>query len=385
MIRGWYILLVALILLVAPAEIARAGFGISPPYVQNTRLTPGSEYTQTITIVRGDPVDDLRAEITYNLPGFSEWVTIDRGTEFVLPRGQAQVPIQVTVRVPEDAELDTYRGTMRIRTIPADPTSGVSIALGAQIDVELGVDDEIRDFIVQRVRLSEVEEPRRRWWLTFPGKTRFAMNIENTGNVPVAPTTVVFDVYDKRGSVLLSSIESTNRMELVEPFALSQVTAELPNWLPPSGYLVRYKILLDDELKRSGELTLSVLPEGTIDGYSGYGFVGLSLRDKLTLILPPIVLLILIGAGLLVLRLTTRRRRPPRTAVPDDRDEPPYEQHHAPRRPMPHDHGPPRGHPPVRRAAPQRPQAPPPRHHPPRPEQARPHGVVDLSRRRERP
>jgi hypothetical protein len=371
-------------IVLASAEVAHAGFGISPPYVKNTRLTQGSTYTQTITIVRGDAVDDLRAEVTYNMPGFSDWVTIDRGTEFVLPKGQQQVPIQVTVTVPEDAEFDTYRGSMRIRTIPADPSSGVSIALGAQIDVEIRVVDQIRDFTVQRVELSETEEPRRRWWLTFPGKTRFAMNIENTGNAPVAPTTVSFDVYDKRGSVLLSSVESTNRMELVDPFELRRVVAELPNWLPPSGYLVRYEIFLEDELKRSGELTLSVLPEGTLEGYSGYGFTGLSLRDKLTLILPPVVLLVLLIVGLGVLRFVARgRRRPPQDETPP----PPPPGHAPPRAPHPYrgahqpqgppGHAPPR--PPVRRPAPPRPPQPP-HGAPPRPQP--PSDVVDLSRRR---
>jgi hypothetical protein len=268
-------------------NVVYAGFGITPPYVRNDKLTQGSTFTQEIILVRGDPIDDLKAEVTINVPEIKDWFTIDKGNSFLLPAGAKQVPMKITVHVPQNAEYKRYRGSIRIRTLSPDPASGVSIALGAQIDVDLRVVDEIRDFEVKRVQISETEEPRTFWWLEFPGKIQFMMGIENTGNAKTAPSKVQLDIYDRRGNVVLETIYNTNDIEEVLPFETRDVYAYLPTRLPPGAYLVKYSIFrFEDEVKRSGELTLSVLPKGTLSGYSGYSFDGLSFSDKLTIIIP---------------------------------------------------------------------------------------------------
>ena len=294
-----HITLIALMCFIS-LDVAYAGFGITPPYVRNDRLTQGSEYTQKIILVRGDPVEDLKAEITINVPGIDDWFFIDRGTEFILPKGQTQVPMNVTVRVPDNAPFEQFKGSIRVKTVSPDLRSGVSIALGAQIDVDLQIVDEIFDFEVRRVQLFETEQPRSFWWLDYPGRIKFAMKVKNTGNAPVAPTRVKFDIYDKRGSTILETTENTNTISKVKAFESTPVEAFLPTKLPPGAYLVKYSIYLKDEVKRQGELTLSVLPEGTIDGYQGYGFGGLSITDKLSIIVPPVVLLIGIIAAMLI-------------------------------------------------------------------------------------
>jgi hypothetical protein len=308
----------AICFFILDAGVVHAGFGITPPYVRNDKLTQGSTYTQEIILVRGDPVDDLKAEITLNVPGIEDWITIDRGNEFLLPAGSKQVPMKVTISVPEDAAYERYQGTIRIRTLSPDPASGVSIALGAQIDVDLRIVDEIRDFEVKRVQISEAEEPRRLWWLEFPGKIQFSMGIENTGNAPTAPSRVQLDIYDRRGNVVLETSYNTNQIEEVLPFETRDTVAFLPTKLPPGAYLVKYSIYrFEDEVKRSGELTLSVLPEGALAGYVGYGFEGLSFSDKLTIIIPAgllLLLVVIIGILMVVRKKNTKRhkRQPPK-------------------------------------------------------------------------
>jgi hypothetical protein len=308
------------------ANHALAGFGITPPYVRNDKLTQGSTFTQEIILVRGDPVEDLKAEITLNVPGIEDWISIDRGNEFLLPAGEKQVPIQITVRVPQNAAYERHQGSIRIRTLSPDPASGVSIALGAQIDVDVRVVDEIRDFEVKRVNIGEAEEPQRFWWFEYPGKITFSMGIENTGNAPVAPSRVQLDIYDKRGNVVLETTYNSNDIETVLPFETREVYAYLPTRLPPGAYLVNYSIMrFEDEVKRSGELTLSILPKGTLTGYAGYGIEGLSTGDLLSIIIPgALVALGLIGATIILnLRRKHRsRRRAARAARQrDPRDE----------------------------------------------------------------
>lgn len=302
----------AFVLVLVDGSTAYAGFGITPPYLRNDKLTQGSTFTQEILLVRGDPVEDLKAEITLNVPGIENWITIDKGNEFLLPKGVQQVPIEITIRVPQDATFDRHQGSIRIRTLSPDPASGVSIALGAQIDVDLRVVDEIRDFEVKRVEISEAEEPKKVWWFEYPGKITFTMGIENTGNAPTAPSTVQLDIYDKRGNVVLESTHNSNTIDNVLPFETKEVKAYLPTRLPPGAYLVKYSIMrFEGEIKRSGELTLSILPRGTLTGYAGYGIEGLSTQDLLTIIIPGAVIALgLLGAAIILnVRRKNRARR----------------------------------------------------------------------------
>ena len=45
--------------------------------------TQNSHYEQVITLVRSDPTEDLQAKVTINVPGANDWISIDRGTQFI--------------------------------------------------------------------------------------------------------------------------------------------------------------------------------------------------------------------------------------------------------------------------------------------------------------
>jgi hypothetical protein len=214
----------------------------------------------------------------------------------------------VRVKVPDDAEFKNYTGKIRIKTgAPDDSVSGgaVSISLGAQVDINLNViDKEIFDFRVRRINISDLNEGHKFAWLYFPGKIEFKMLLENIGNVNVAPTKVQFRIFDSSGTVLLEETKHTNRIKKIAPYATEEVLAELPTRLPSGSYLARYQIFNGDEVKQEGEVTLSVLPYGTLQT-AGYGFFGLSLPHKISVILPVLTLLFIISA----LFYSQRKRR----------------------------------------------------------------------------
>jgi len=81
-------------------------------------------------------------------------------------------------------------------------------------------------------------------------------------------------------------------------FDTKDVVAEIPTRLPAGSYLARYAVYNGEEKKQEGELNLSVLPYGTLEGDTGYGFMGLSIGDKATIVLP--ILLVLIIAIILI-------------------------------------------------------------------------------------
>ncbi len=296
---------------------ASAGFGITPPYVRNDRLTRGTVYEQRITLVRSDPIDELKAEISMNIPGVEAWFSVDKGNQFILPAGETQVPIVISVRVPADAEYMKHQGTIRIRTSSSgeQPSGGVSIALGAQIDVAIEVVDKIYDFNVRRIRTADLEEGRTKWGLFFPAKIRFFMTIENTGNAVFGPTQVRLDIYDTQVEQLLETTVNTNKIEQIDPFAIKEILAEIPTRLPAGRYTAKYTIYKNDEVAQQNQINLSIAAIGAVQGYTGYGFEGLSTADKTKVAIvvgtPLLVLMILIA--ILIIR---RRRRARGAPVP---------------------------------------------------------------------
>lgn len=312
-----FVTLLLLVVFFAAFRTAFAGFGITPPYVNNDRLTRGTVYEQRITLVRSDPDSDQKAEISMNIPGVESWFIVDRGTTFILPKGETQVPIIISVHVPADAEYTRHQGTIRIRTSSTGADgggAGVSIALGAQIDVDIKVVDKIYDFEVRRIRSADVEESRRKWGLVFPAKIRFFMTIENTGNAVYGPTKVKFDIYDSEVEQLMETTYSTNKMEQIEPFAVKEILAELPTRLHVGRYTAKYTIYKGEEIAQQNQINLSIAAIGAVQGYSGYGFDGLSTSDKFKVAAVFAIPLILILVLFTILGVRRRRMRARRVA-----------------------------------------------------------------------
>lgn len=274
---------------------ALAGFGITPPYLRNTSLTRNSIYEQQILMVRGDANTAQKAEIVIDAPEVEDWITVVEGDEIKLPRGVQKVPMTLRVEVPDDAEFKDYRGAIRIQTLPDDgqvSAGTVSISLGAIVDINLSViDKEIRDFRVRRISVPDLNVGKKVAWLFYPGKIRFQMMLENTGNVDIAPSKVAFRIFDRTGKVLLEETENKGKIETIEPYGTETVTAEIPTRLPEGSYIARYKIYNDDEVKQEGDLSLNILPEGSVQ-VAGFGFAGLSIPHKVSILLPIFAVLI---------------------------------------------------------------------------------------------
>lgn len=278
-------------------EIAQAGFGITPPYVRNTSLTRNSTYEQQILLVRGNPDVPLKAQIVIDAPEIQDWIEIVEGQGIPLPRGVQKIPIIVRVKVPKDAEFKEYTGVIRIKTVPDDnqvAEGAVSISLGAQVDINLTViDREIKDFRVRKISVSDLNEGRKLAWLYFPGKVKFGMMIENTGNIDVAPSKVELRIFDFSGSVLLQETTHLGRLAKTAPYATGDIVAAVPTRLQAGNYIARYRIFNDEEIKQEGEVNLSILPYGTLQE-AGFGFSGLSIAHKVSVLLPVFIILILL-------------------------------------------------------------------------------------------
>lgn len=272
-----------------------AGFGITPPYVRNTSLTRNSTYEQQILLVRSDTNVAQRAEISIDAPEIQDWIEVVEGENIRMPEGVQKVPMTVRISVPPDAEFKDYEGAIRIRTLPDDgqvTPGAVSISLGALVDIDLSViDREIRDFRVRKISVSDLNEGSKFAWLFFPGKIRFDMMIENTGNIDISPSRVEFRIFDRAGKVLLEETENIGSIPTIPPYGTETVTAELPTRLPAGAYVARYRVYNDEDVKQEGDLSLNVLPAGSLET-AGFGFVGLSMAHKISVLLPIFSLMI---------------------------------------------------------------------------------------------
>ncbi len=253
-----------------------AGFGISPPYVKNTHLIPGSVYEQEISLLRSSAESDMQAIVSIDAPEISEWLTIDKGNRFLLPKDQLRVQMKVRVSVPSNADIGTYEGAINIKVAPLEEKGeGVSVALGARVDISLNITNEtISDFVVRNVVIPNFEEldwPWNSWLLRrFFYKARVHATIENTGNSKVAPSRILLDIFDITEKNLLES-SYDNSLEKIEPFSTKEIIAAFPTKLSAAQYWARVKIYKDEAVIGSYKYAFTIAKKGEL-GTNNLGF-----------------------------------------------------------------------------------------------------------------
>ena len=238
------ILLIVLGLSLLTTTAVWAAFGFSPGAVKNEHLFPGSHFEQAITFSRDTPEGDLRMEVTIDAPEIKDWLSIDRGLSFIFPDGKQQIPMIVSVDVPKDAAYGKYKGFIRVKAIPTGERreGAVAVIVGGDVRIDLTVtEEEFSDF---RVRTFDVTG--------IAGKSvKVSVNLENLGNVPVAPSKVHLKVYDEYFNLLYSG-EASN-LEKVAAFMVGTTLAEFPFPLEKGYYWGEVEIYKGEEVVQSGK------------------------------------------------------------------------------------------------------------------------------------
>jgi len=278
MLRKITFLLLLLVGITVCPSFVHAGFGISPPYVKtNKPIFPGSKFKQKITLLRSTANNEMQAEVTINAPEIESWINIPQGEVFDLPKDSLKIPMIVEINVPKNAEIGKYKGYINIRIVPKKENSGggVAIALGARIDVELTVTNEtFVDFNIRNVEIPAFEELSKPWsWKIFSMffyKVKVLMKIENKGNVKVAPSKVVLDVYDISNKLLLAKYEDKH-IKKVDPFITDFTSASFPTKLSAGQYWGKVKIYNDNDIIYKDEIAFTVHHHGQLKGGTKLG------------------------------------------------------------------------------------------------------------------
>lgn len=253
-------------------KFALAGFGISPPYIKNDHIIPGSTFEQTITLLRSSAEEDLQAEVLIDAPEVEPWIKVDKGLKFIMPKGELRVPMKVKVSVPKGADVGRYQGHMNVKVSPVTENNqpGVSVALGARIEIDLTLTNEsLSDFIMRLVTIPDLEELTPPWnwkyikWFFY--RIKVAMNVENTGNTKVAPTKVLLDIYDLTERNLLESTYDKS-LSKVDPFSMKEITASFPTNLKAGQYWGKVKVYKGDQVINTYKLAFTIHPAGALGG-----------------------------------------------------------------------------------------------------------------------
>ncbi|HAM89016.1 MAG: hypothetical protein US83_C0002G0116 [Candidatus Falkowbacteria bacterium GW2011_GWC2_38_22] len=255
----------------ACAQNAQAGFGISPPYVKTIKpIFPGSHYEQTITLLRSSADEDLEAIVKVNAPEIADWISIDKGDVFDLPKNELKIPMVVLIDVPSSAEIGNYQGYINIQVSPKGQGTGggVAIALGARVDVDLNITKEaFLDFTIRKFDIPDIEMLSKPWsypiFSRFFYKVKAEITVKNTGNVKVAPTKATLEVYDLNKEILLEA-GTDKKIPKVEPFETKTVIAAFPTKLSQGQYWGKIRVYKDDEVVYKDETIFLVNDPGTL-------------------------------------------------------------------------------------------------------------------------
>jgi len=207
----------------ALGNVVYAGFGISPPWIENQHAFPGATFERTITITQEKAPRDLKVAVTVTGADVAKWISVKNGNEFIIPASVTQYQIDFVVQIPQEIPFGFYEGTIDI--VAKDPQRGegqVAIALGAQARVKINVsDEEFSDFRIQETSLPDIEE--------------------------------------------LYSYDITD-MTFVEPFLTSQSVGVVAPNLPVGQYWGEIEVYKEGELVLGDRIRFDVFPRWTLEG-----------------------------------------------------------------------------------------------------------------------
>lgn len=238
--------------LVFSTPIAKAGFGISPPWIENLHAFPGAVFERSIVITQESAPRDLRIRVNITGADVSKWIAVKNGDEIIIPKGTKQYPISFIVTIPKNAPFGFYEG--KVDLVGIDPEKGdgqVAIALGAQARVRISVsDEEFSDFEIRGTNLPDIEEG-------WPLEIR--VSLENLGNRPVRPSRVTLRIWDNDHTRQLFDYDITD-MSYVDPFQTGESVGLVTPSLSIGQYWGEIEVFKEGSLVLGDRVRFDVLP-----------------------------------------------------------------------------------------------------------------------------
>lgn len=206
------------VVLFAPTNSLAAAFGVSPPWIENDNMKPGSEFVYVINLSANELAEDMIVNAA--LEGdteITEWLTVQNKDSLVMPQGQSSVNMFVAVNIPENAKVGKYNGNIRLSIAPKSgniPENNISILLGSNITVELGIIDyDVTSYEVRSANTERIIEGQ---------SIDVQVGIKNLGNTAIANLMTKLSVTERRsGAEVLNISEDKHLNSPVYPHAMT--------------------------------------------------------------------------------------------------------------------------------------------------------------------
>ena len=239
-------------------QISLAAFGVSPPVFNATHLVAGASYTQTIYLLQDNPSVDLTVNATLNVPDhIKSWISIDKGTQFVIPAGIQQFPVNITITVPQGESIGSYQGNVLFATAPGN-SGQVTIALGADVIMNIVVGTGIYEqYSIPYITIPSIEEG----WAP-----RVTYRLQNNGNIPEQLTGATLSIFDQYDVTQLAYLTTNSGFPEVPPFASKEDTVQFPTdlHLGIGDYWGVVSFFKNDQQIASQKVLFHVLPPGSL-------------------------------------------------------------------------------------------------------------------------
>lgn len=185
------------IVLFVPGHTLASAFGVSPPWIENENLKPGSNFVYVINLSANELSDDMlvRTEFSGD-PEIAQWLTIAEKDRLVMTKGQGIVPMSVSVSVPADAKVGKYNGNLKLSLEPKNSgNENIAILLGGSVDVKLGVTDrDVTDYWVQSITADSIAQGQ---------AINLKLSVKNLGNTNLASILTKATVIDMKSDEIV--------------------------------------------------------------------------------------------------------------------------------------------------------------------------------------
>ena len=217
-------------------------FGVSPPFIKEEYLLPGSHFEKTIYLIQQQTSQDYQAELSFSpeIQKIRDWISIDKGDNFTISANTKQFPLVFTIDVPSNVKLKRHKGYVWISGKSGGNGQVANIG-GGTIELNLNVGKkEYSDWQLRGLEINDLAKNQK--------TIQVVLKIENLGNTEIRPSKVHLDVYDNWHKDLLASGDKTN-LPYIAPFQTKDIIAEFPvNLTNGQQYWGEIKIYKDNKL-----------------------------------------------------------------------------------------------------------------------------------------
>ncbi|MBU0660833.1 DUF4832 domain-containing protein [Patescibacteria group bacterium] len=223
-----------------------SALGISPAVIETTIL-PGTTETLTISIIRQEQTTDEYFKLNLNLPLTQNWITFENITDYIVPfyAGEEKKDITIQLHIPEDANIQTYKGLLNITTIPVPKKTGildgVQSLTSVQAKIAIHVVDSIKKVHIHELNIAEAIDTQELFWWNIQGNIRLALYIENAGNDTNAIQKIYSRIYDDRHTILEKHVITPT--EHIPEQTYHTLLVDIPTDLPIGTYTVYIDVL----------------------------------------------------------------------------------------------------------------------------------------------